>query len=137
MYQKILYYRDWRLLLRVFVISFKISFLCLLKRGDLLLDVAFPQIVKPIKNPDIEKITRYVNFCLFLRKRLGIKDACFTYSLLLCHMLRRAGVDAKVNFGAQKMNAVKDKDISLIGHCWVTVGNEEVKVPHQLIFTHP
>jgi hypothetical protein len=128
--KKIIYYRDWRLLLRVLFTSLKISVLYSLGKNSRLLNVASPQKDKSTNNQDREKIIRYVNLCMFLRKQIGIRDTCLTYSLLLCHMLRRKGIDARVNFGAKK------DDQRIIGHCWTNQGLEKV-VDYQTIFVHP
>ncbi|MFC1658660.1 lasso peptide biosynthesis B2 protein [Candidatus Omnitrophota bacterium] len=128
--QKFLNYRDWRLLLCVLSTSLKISVLYLLGKNPRLLNLASPQKDKLTNSQDREKIIRYVNLCMFLRKKIGIRDTCFTYSLLLCHVLRRKGIDARVNFGAKKDGE------RIIGHCWTNQGLE-MAIDYQTIFIYP
>jgi hypothetical protein len=77
------------------------------------------------------KVTRYCQFSMRLMRLFGLRDTCLTYSVLLCRMLRRSGLDARVNFGAVK------EDGGLIGHCWVTVGDERADPSFKLIFEYP
>lgn len=135
--KKILYYRDVKLLWRVFTASLKISFISSIRRSQLLNFLVSPK--KNItKNADENRIIKYVGFCVFIRKKLGIRDTCLTYSILLCNILRRAGIDAKVNFGAKKREENGNpEDLNLIGHCWVTIGNEKKETAEKLIFCYP
>jgi hypothetical protein len=84
-----------------------------------------------------DKIYDYVNLYFFIRRKLGIRDTCLTYSVFLCHMLIQAGVDAKINFGAKKAGFKSGAGSNMIGHCWVTVGEQEVITDYQLLFKHP
>lgn len=95
------------------------------------------RIADPLKDNVREKISRYVNLYVSIRNKLGFRDTCLTYSILLCHMLRKHGLDAKINFGARKQATDPAGDIRSIGHCWVTVGQEELPMPYQIIFKHP
>ncbi len=136
--KKILYYRDVKLLWRVFTATLKISFISSIRQRQLLNFLISPKKMVLTKNADREKITRYVNLYTFIRSKLGFKETCLTYSLLLCHVLRRAGIDAKMNFGAKKKEVKKNaEDLNLIGHCWVTINKEEIQTPYQRIFTYP
>ena len=136
MIRRLLYYRDLKLLFAVFITSLKISLISSVQ-GYQSGVTSVPPINKT-KNADRNKISKYVNFYLYLRSKLGIRQSCLTYSLLFCHMLRRAGINAKINFGARK-NRKGDSsgDLPLVGHCWVTVGNEEITLPYQRILQYP
>ena len=136
--KKVLHYKDLRMLWTVFFTSLKISVISCIK-GPHSAIISMPSV-----NTDMEEkysrneINRYVNLCVFIRRKLGICDTCLTYSILLCHMLRRAGVEAKINFGAKKREQKTNSgDLSLIGHAWVTVGEEELQLPYQKILQYP
>ena len=147
---KILYYKDLWFLLRTFITSLRISLLCFFGKGHLLLplistkNIKYPQNQDKIKqnrpladsliplsiNPYKIKIIRYVNLSILLCRKLGIKDTCFTRSLLLSYMLRQAGFGARINFGAKKKNG------EFIGHCWVNQNKNE-DFDYNLVFSYP
>jgi len=136
--KKVLHYKDLRMLWTVFFTSLKISVISCIK-GPHSTIISMPSV-----NTDIVKkysryeINRYVNLCVFIRRKLGICDTCLTYSILLCNMLRRAGVEAKINFGAKKREEKKNpEDLNLIGHAWITVDDEELQVPYERILQYP
>lgn len=123
--RKLWCYRDVALLLRIFVSSLRIS----LSRSKSLLSLANPK--RNQYNYSKEKIIKYVNSYSFLRRKLGLNNTCLTYSILLCRMLRSSGIDAQVNFASKK------EENRMLGHCWVTVGDEKIKTTEQLIFNYP
>lgn len=123
--RKLGYYRDIPLLSRTFFTSFKIS---IASRGSQI-SLANPR--QNGKKEEKEKIVKYVNLCLYLRRRLGFKDSCLTSSLLLCSLLRQHGIDARVNFSAKKENE------KMAGHCWVSVGDEKISSDYTPIFRFP
>ncbi len=137
--KKISYYKDIGLLVKVFLSSLKLSFIAVSGRDHLLLKMASAKGREHSILADREKLTRYTNLCLFARKLLGIRDTCLIRSVFLCHMLRRAGVDAAVAFGAKKSEKlISPREISYDGHCWVTVKDEEgPNVTYKQIFQHP
>jgi hypothetical protein len=123
--RKLAYYKDFPLLWRTFFTSLKVS----LSTDNSLVSLANP---RPRKNGgEQEKIVRYVNLCLHLRRRMGFKDSCFTSSLLLCNLLRQNGINAHINFSAKK-----DRE-KMEGHCWVSVGEEKIVSDYTLIFRYP
>ena len=128
--KKILYYRDVKLLWRVFTASLKISFISSIRQRQLLNFSISPKKMVLTKNADTDKIYKYVCFCLFILRKLGFRYTCFTHSILLCRMLRQAGIEASVNFGARKAGR------ELEGHCWVS-HSEATTVDYQTIFTYP
>lgn len=135
--KKILYYRDVGLLWKVFFTSLKISFVSSVKKHQPPLFLSSFKKTSSIENPDIDKITKYVNLYTFIRGKLGFKETCLTYSLLLYHMLRQAGIGAKINFGAKKTDFQSRTGLNMIGHCWVTIGDEKKETNEQLIFNYP
>ena len=130
MIKRIIYYKDWRLLLKIFLVSLKISLVCLLGKSHLLLALIPPRKLRSAKNQDKDKIIRYVNLCLFLRKKIGINDNCLTRSLLLCYALRQSGIDERLSFGVKRRNG------KLIGHCWMDKGLDKV-IDYQNILIYP
>ena len=128
--RKVLYYSDLKLLLKVLTTSLKISFVSLLEKEHLLVKPASLPRLESAKQENKEKVIRYVNLCLFLRKKLGIRDTCFSRSLFICHMLRQAGLDARVSFGAKRAGE------RMIGHCWLNQVSEK-NIDYQVIFTYP
>jgi hypothetical protein len=84
-----------------------------------------------------DKIYAYVNLYFLIRRKLGIRDTCLTYSVFLCHMLIQGGVNAKINFGAKKTGFESGAGSNMIGHCWVTVGEQQVITDYQLLCKHP
>jgi len=123
--RKLRYYRDFPLLWRTFFTSLKVS----LSQDNPLISLAN---LRQRKNTEEkEKIVKYVNFCLYLRRRLGFKDSCFTSSLLLCNLLRQNGINARINFSAKR-----DRE-KMEGHCWVSVGEEKIVSDYTLIFKYP
>jgi hypothetical protein len=113
------------------------SFISLSGTRNLLDNAALPCRRASAKAQGREKIIRYVNLCTYLRRKLGIKDTCLSYSLLLCQVLRREGIEARINFGAQKKTRHESEKLPFIGHCWVSVNDEELKAPYALIFRYP
>ena len=81
---------------------------------------------------DEEEITRYVDLCSFVRAKLGLRNGCLHHSIHLSRMLREHGVDARVCFAARM-----SEQGAMIGHCWVTVDDEEVPPDWQVIFRYP
>jgi len=86
---------------------------------------------------DVKKISNYVGTLVLFRRKLGFKETCLTYSLLLCHTLRANGVDAKINFGARKIGEQKGDASAFTGHCWVTLHNQKTLADYELLFTYP
>jgi len=84
--RKLGYYRDIPLLSRTFFTSFKMS---LSSRGSQI-SSANPR--QNGRTEEKEKIVKYVNLCLYLRRRLGFKDSCLTSSLLLCSLSLRGAL---------------------------------------------
>jgi Transglutaminase-like superfamily len=135
--KKAFYYKDTRLIVSIFFNFLKISFLCLLGKEHSFIVSGLSKEGPKIKRYAKEKVIRYVGFCSFLGRKIGFKNTCLKYSFLLCYMLRQAGWDAKVNFGAKKENNSYERGIDFTGHCWVTVGPEEIEAPYQLLFRYP
>ncbi len=136
--KKILYYRDVKLLWRVFTASLKFFFISSIRQRQLLNFSISPKKMVLTKNADTDKIYKYVCLCLFILRKLGFRHTCFTHSILLCRMLRQAGIAARVNFGAKKKEEKENaEDLNLIGHCWVTIGNEKKETAEKLIFSYP
>ncbi len=137
MLKKLLFYGDIFLLARVFRGSLRISLLRSFGREDLLLSPASRDLPPFTGRGDREKIIRYVNLCMFLRRKLGMGNTCFNYSLLLCDILRKYSFDAKVCFGARKQDAEREGTTFLAGHCWVAIGDEELTSSYKTIFQYP
>lgn len=123
--RKLRYYRDFPLLWRTFFTSLKVS----LSQNNSFISLANPRQRK--NSEEKEKIVRYVNLCLRLRRRMGFKDSCLTSSLLLCSLLRQNGINAHINFSAKK-----DPE-KMEGHCWVSVGEEKIVSDYTLILKYP
>jgi len=126
--RKLKYYRDIKLLFRIFLLSFKVSLFP--SRYLRLLANSKP---KTKKSGETKRIIKYVSLCLFIRRRLGLSYSCLTRSILICHVLRKKGIDARVSFG------VKRKELSGRGHCWVSVGKDILGSPldYETIFSYP
>jgi hypothetical protein len=86
---------------------------------------------------DVKKISNYVGTLVLFRRKLGFRETCLTYSLLLCRTLRANGVDAKINFGARKIGEQLGDGSQFTGHCWVSLQNQESPVDYELLFTYP
>ena len=128
--KKLYYYRDWRLFFSTSwtaaVISIKIS-LCGCK--DL---VSLANLRVGLSGyREKEKVIKYCQFCTSLRNILGFNNSCLRYSLLLCRMLRVFGHEAVVHFGVDKIKG------EFVGHCWVTLNEQEIITPYTLIFSCP
>ena len=135
--KKLLYYKDIGLLIKVFFTSLRISFV-FSKNNLSLIIKSIPAVNRQlIKQIDKDKINRYVNLCVFILRRLGFRYTCLTYSALLCNVLRQAGIEARVNFGAKKIDFTSDTGINMAGHCWVTVGNQKLITSYQYLFKYP
>ncbi len=136
MFKKISYYKDVGLLTKIIFTYFKVSLFCWLGKISVFLEQISFRKVGRRKCHDREKITRYVNFWLLLCRKLGVKNTCFPYSLLLCSVLHQSGVKARINFGVKNNNeGLGDK--MLIGHCWVTVPDEKSPEEFSLLFHKP
>jgi len=123
--RKLRYYKDFPLLWRTFFLSLKVS----LSQNSSFISLANPRQKKNAEEK--EKIVRYANLCLHLRRRMGFKDSCLTSSLLLCNLLRQNGINAHINFSAKKDTEKME------GHCWVSVGEEKIVSDYTLIFKYP
>ena len=137
MLKRLLYYKDFPLLAAIFLASLRISFFRLLKKEGLLLSPIPLKTLSFSKAYDREKITRYVNLCVFLRRKMGIRNTCFTYSVLLCYMLRRHGLDARIRFGVRNAPEESKENPCLRGHCWVVVKGDRPDFCYQPLFTYP
>lgn len=135
--KSLLYYRDIKFLIKIFITSIKISFISLIKGPQSLVDILPPINISALKNADREKINKYVNLYIFICRKIGIRNTCLTRSILLCYILRQSGIDAKVNFGAKKADSQSRTGLNMIGHCWVTVGDEKLQLDEKLIFSYP
>jgi len=101
--EKVLRYKDLRIHWKIFFTSLKISIISCIK-GYHSAIISIPSVNKGIvKKYSRDEINRYVNMFFVIRRRLGICDTCLSHSILLCHMLRLAGLEAKINFGAKKL----------------------------------
>lgn len=135
--RKLLYYTDLRLLLKILITFLKISFISSIKGYHSVIASMPPARTHLLSQTSKDKIYHYVNLYFFIRRKLGIRDTCLTYSVFLCHMLIQAGVNAKINFGAKKAGFKSGAGSNMIGHCWVTVGEQEVITDYQLLCKHP
>ena len=136
--EKVLRYKDLRIHWKIFFTSLKISIISCIK-GYHSAIISIPSVNKGIvKKYSRDEINRYVNMFFVIRRRLGICDTCLSHSILLCHMLRLAGLEAKINFGAKKLEEKTNPEgFNLIGHAWVTVDDEELCVPYERIMQYP
>ena len=78
-----------------------------------------------------EKLVRYINFCFFALKRIGIKPSCFNFSVVACRALRSRGIDAKIVFGC------KWEEKNLRGHCWIELEELTSSKTFLPIFRYP
>ena len=129
--RRLRYYRNPGLLFEVIRISALVSVnVCLFRCKNLTSLCDIP--LSPSENQDKAEIVKYAQFCLRLRRTFGFKDTCLTYSVLLCRILRKRGIDARINFGTHKIGQ------GFVGHCWVSVDGQHLQDAHyQLLFTHP
>jgi hypothetical protein len=135
--RKLLYYTDLRLLLKILITALKISFVSSTKGYHSVIASMPPTCTHVLSQTDIDKIYAYVNLYFIIRRKLGIRDTCLTYSVFLCHVLVQVGVNAKINFGAKMVGFKSETGSNMIGHCWVTVGEQEVITDYQLLCKHP
>lgn len=135
--RKLLYYTDLGLLLKILITTLKISFLSSTKGYHSIIASMSPTRTNTLSQNNKDKIYDYVNLYFFIRRKLGLRDTCLTYSVFLCHMLVQAGVNAKINFGAKKAGFQSGTGSNMIGHCWVTVGEQEVSTNYQLLCRYP
>ena len=130
--KRIIYYKDLRLLLPIFIKLLQIYALCLFKKDNLLLSSIPKRNHKSSINIDKQKIIRYADFCILLFRKIGIYDTCLTRSLIYCYALRQNGFDVSINFGAKKTQDM------FIGHCWLKQDQiPEDKIDCKLIFSSP
>jgi hypothetical protein len=133
--RKILYYSDIKLFFCILITSLKISYrVSILSCRNLLLLIKLKK--NKIEKINMEKIINYVHFFLRLRKKLGLKDTCLTYSLLLCRILRKSGIDAKINFASKRDTLLKE-GFPFSGHCWVTLNEKDTSGEWEIIFRYP
>ena len=135
--RKLLYYTDLRLLVKILITTLKISFVSSIKGYHSIIASIPPARTNALSQNNKDKIYDYVNLYFFIRRKLGIRDTCLSYSVFLCHMLIQAGVNAKINFGAKKVGFKSGTGSNMIGHCWVTVGEQEVPTSYQLLCKYP
>ena len=106
---KLFYYRDLRLLFKIFVTSCRVFFIYFIKQSRSAMISMPPVNVNSIEKGARDKICRYVNFYTFICKKLGIPRTCLTYSALLCYMLRKTG--ASFHLHLEAMGQVKSLEI--------------------------
>ncbi|HEC69849.1 MAG TPA: lasso peptide biosynthesis B2 protein [Candidatus Omnitrophica bacterium] len=134
--KKLFYYSDFRLFFRIFIISLKISYRTSISSGKSLILLA--NFRKDKKNKvDTKKIINYVHLFLHLRKKIGLKNTCLTYSILLCRVLRESGINARINFASKKEEDLLNKEFPFSGHCWVSVSEKNVSSDWEVIFKYP
>lgn len=129
---KISDYGDFHLWWRVFSVLLKITF----AHSTSLLPITDPP-VKQKRKYSVHKIYRYVGWCLYLRRILGFHDSCLIRSVLLCRLLRESGWEARINFGTRKTDVPVTDGWPIIGHCWVTLGGENVTAEYPFVFSYP
>ncbi len=71
-----------------------------------------------------ETVVRYVEFWLYLARRLGKGTTCLPRSVLLCRVLRQSGIEARITFGATKPPGGVLTPLEKIRHCWVEEAGE-------------
>lgn len=105
---KFSYYRDFNLLFSVLLDIFTVFFVPLKYR----LKLAEKSMIKK-PSCSKEKLFKYLNFCFFALKKIGIEPSCYTGSIIICRAFRSRGIEAKVVFGCMWEGG------NLKGHCWV------------------
>jgi hypothetical protein len=128
--KRLYYYRDPVLLVKVFATAIEISAKIYFHGGKKLFSPEDSSAPNKTKKYAKEKVIKYCNFCLYLRRWLGFNDTCFTCAALIHAVLKWAGIGSRVNFGTAKINN------KLIGHCWVTVEGEKIDSPYHLIASY-
>ncbi|MFC1886900.1 lasso peptide biosynthesis B2 protein [Thermodesulfobacteriota bacterium] len=134
--KKIKYYHDIGLLLNVLIAGGKIAFLYKFKKSDSLLKMASVEIKKDLHDRNKDKIMGYVGLFLRIKSRLKIADTCYTYSVLMTHILRKNGIPAKIHFGVRKNQNIEGTDPTQ-GHCWVDLKVEHGVREFEEVFTYP
>ena len=134
--KKLFYYSDFRLFFRILIISLKISYRTSIFACKSLIPLA--NFRKNRKNKvDTKKIVNYVHFFLHLRKKIGLKNTCLTYSILLCRLLRESGINARINFASKKEEGLLNKEFPFSGHCWVSMSEKDTPGEWEVIFRYP
>lgn len=123
---KLLYYKDLRLLFSIF---FDISTVFLTPPKHRLKLAEKRKVARPICSR--EKLMRYLNFCFFVMKKIGMKPSCFTGSVIICRAFRSRGVDAKIVFGCMW------EEKNLKGHCWIELEEPTSSETFQFVFRYP
>ena len=129
--------QDIGLLSRTFWTSFRLSVIRTMWDTQHAVALLSGVAVRPIERGNRDDIVKYVNLCLLVRSKFGFRDSCLTYSLLLCHTLRREGFNARMMFGTRRKTCEEPGDLPLEGHCWVTVDQEELDIPYQVVCVYP
>ncbi len=91
------------------------------------------------KKIDVNTISRIHNYCglwLRIRRKMGLHDSCYFKSAFLCRVLRKAGIDSRLNFGTKKSETNID-GWEFIGHCWVSCGSECRENEFPFVFQYP
>ena len=83
------------------------------------------------------RVRRYCGLWLSIRKRLGFRDGCFFRSAVTCRALRRAGIDARLNFGTMKNDEAEENDWHFTGHCWVSCGSDTIETAYPFVIQYP
>ena len=131
--KKLLYYRDFGLLIKILFSSFKLLSLCKFRGPEKVLAL-IPAVTNYSGNLNRAKIDKYLNLCLFIRRKLNLNEACFMESAITCYVLRKFGILAKINFGLKKDAKITP---DLTGHCWVSVESEAAPAPYELVCSYP
>lgn len=120
--RKSLYYRDAALLLEILRMQREIN----RGGGERALSMIQNTPVarsRGMTKRDADKIDRYVNLGLRIGGLSGAVNSCLPRSVIRAVLLRRAGVDARVAFGLNRLGERLD------GHCWVVLPGDAAHGP--------
>ena len=134
--KKVIYYSD--LFLHVTII---ISMLIVMRYQSRGYHLAVPTVVTHHQRNSTSsfaaKLRRYCALWLYVRTRVGFHDKCYFRSVLTCRVLRRSGIDARLNFGTKKDDITIGDGWHMTGHCWVSFGNETSVTDYPFVFQYP
>ena len=125
-FRKLLYYQDVKLLFSIFL-DISTVFLSSPKYR-----LKLSEIERSTRSScSREKLIKYINFCFFALKKIGIKLSCFNSSVVACRALRSRGIDAKIVFGCMW------EEQNLRGHCWIELEEQSRSKTFLPIFHYP
>lgn len=83
------------------------------------------------------KIKKYCEFWLAVRRLLMYPDNSYYRSTILCTVLRKCGFNAVLNFGSSSGQSYQGPNLFFCGNCWVSIDNDGMDKGYAFVVQYP